>query len=276
MRFLGAASVPSLVCLLLVASVVDAGWIIVDESGHQTSLSRGRLKMAPRDAQGMSMVLDIGRARMWVADAGRRVFWEGTVEEYCQAMRGAMAGAMADMEKQMAEALKDAPPAQREQMQQMMKQMRGGGTPSGPAASVPTVIIEKTAETQTIAGLAARKYRVLSNGTLYEEVWLTTDPALLRELEMGKAPDTFGRMSGCMAGMAGGDRPEASAEFRKLYAEGWPLKVVYHGQGAPGGGGTAGTTVTRIEQRDLADREFTPPAGYRAAPITEVFAGQRR
>src|SRR5918992_3485034 len=127
----------ALALLLLVAPVAEAGWIIVDEGGHQTSLSRGRLKMAPKEAEGMSMSLDIGRARMWVADAGRRVFWEGTVEEYCQAMRGAMAGAMADMEKQMAEAMKDMPPAQREQMQQMMKNMRGGGTPGGPPAPAP-------------------------------------------------------------------------------------------------------------------------------------------
>jgi len=98
-----------LALLLLVTPAVEAGWIIVDEGGHQTSLSRGRMKMSPKEAQGVSMVLDIGRARMWVADAGRRTYWEGTVEEYCQAMRTTMAGAMADMEKQMAESMKDMP-----------------------------------------------------------------------------------------------------------------------------------------------------------------------
>ena len=258
--------------LLLVTSAAEAGWLIVDESGNQTSLSRGRLKMAPKESQGMAMSLDIGRARMWVADAGRKMYWEGTVEEYCQAMRTTMSGAMADMEKQMAEAMKDMPPAQREQMQQMMKNMRGGGAQAGPA---PKVTIEKTGEVTKIAGLSARKFRVLSDGKLYEEMWLTTDPALLRELEMQKAPDTFGRMSGCMAGMAGGPRPEESGEFRKLYGEGWPLKVVYYGgEGSPG---PAGSTVMKVEQRDIPDREFTPPAGFRAAPLSEVFGnpGQR-
>jgi Domain of unknown function (DUF4412) len=255
----------ALALLLLLTPAVEAGWIIVDEGGQQTSLSRGRLKMAPKEAQGVSMVLDIGRARMWVADAGRRTYWEGTVEEYCQAMRTTMAGAMADMEKQMAEAMKDMPPAQREQMQQAMKSMRGGGGPSGPP---PKVTIEKTNETEKIAGLSARKFRVLSNGKLYEEMWLTTDPALLRELEMTKAPETFGRMTGCMAAMAADPRPEASDEFRKLYAEGWPLKVVYHGET---GGGPAGTTVMKVEQRNIPEAEFTPPTGYKAAPLSEVF-----
>src|SRR4030095_1140301 len=78
------------------ASVAEAGWVIVDESGNQTSLSRGRLKMSPKESQGMSMSLDIGRARMWVADAGKRAYWEGSVEDYCEAMKTTMAGASGD------------------------------------------------------------------------------------------------------------------------------------------------------------------------------------
>ena len=89
--------------LLLVPPAADAGFAILDEAGHQTLLSRGRLKITPKGAGGIVMVLDVGRARMWVADAGRRVYWEGTVEQYCQEMRGAMSGAMAEMEKRMAE-----------------------------------------------------------------------------------------------------------------------------------------------------------------------------
>jgi len=119
MPTLRSAHLVALVLLLLVTPVAEAGWLFVDEGGNQTSLSRGRLKMAPKESQGMAMSLDIGRARMWVADAGKKTYWEGTVEEYCQAMRATMSGAMADMEKQMAESMKDMPPAQREQMQQM-------------------------------------------------------------------------------------------------------------------------------------------------------------
>jgi len=246
--------------LLLLAPAAEAGWVIVDDGGDQTLLSRGRLKMAPMKADGHSMVLDVGRARMWVADAGRRAYWEGPVEEYCQAIRGTMAA----VETQMTEAMKDMPPAQREQMMQMMKQMgRGAPGTSGPP---PRVTVERTGETATIAGLAARKYHVLANGKLYEELWLTTDAALLRELDLGKAPDTFGRMFACMVG-GGSDRVEATAEYRRVYAQGWPLKAVYHGEG----GGAGRSAVTRVEQRDLPEGEFAPPAGYRAAPLGEIL-----
>jgi uncharacterized protein DUF4412 len=272
MRYLLRAPWLALALLLLLAPAVEAGFAIVDEGGHQTLVSRGRLKMAPTEGRGVSMVIDVGRARMMVADAGRHLYWEGTVEEYCQEMRGAMAGAMADMDKRMAEQLKDMPPAQRQQMEQMMRQMGRGGAAGAPAGPPPQVTVERTNETDTIAGLSARKYRVLSNGQPYEEVWLTSDAALLRELDPGRAPDTFGRMSGCMAGTAaGGERPEASAEYRTLFAEGWPLKLTYLADGNRGG-----TTVMKVERRDVPEAEFAVPAGYRAAPLTEVLGTRSR
>ncbi|HEU4370218.1 MAG TPA: DUF4412 domain-containing protein [Methylomirabilota bacterium] len=248
----------ALASVLLLAPAAHAGWIILDEGGDHTLLSRGRLKVAPKRAEGHSVMLDVSRARMWVADAGRRAYWEGPVEEYCQAVRGTMAA----VDKQMAEAMKDLPPAQREQMQQMMKQMGRGGAP-GPA---PRVTIERTGETQTIAGLPTRKYRVLADGKLYEELWLTTEAALLRELDLERAPDTFGRVFACMVG-GGGERVEATNEYRQVYAQGWPLKAVYHGEG----GGAARLVVTRVEQRDVPEHEFTPPAGFRPAPLAELL-----
>jgi hypothetical protein len=249
-----------LALLLLLPLSADAGWVILDEGGDQTLLSRGRLKMAPKKAEGHSMAIDVGRARLWIANAGRRAYWEGPVEEYCQAVRGTMAA----VDQQMAEAMKDLPPAQREQMLQMMKQMgRGAPGASGPP---PRVSVERTSETQTIAGLSARKYHVLANGKLYEELWLTTDAALLRELDLGRAPDTFGRMFACMVG-GGSDRVEATAEYRQVYAQGWPLKAVYHGEG----GGAGRAVVMKVESRDIPDREFAPPAGFRAAPLAEIL-----
>ena len=154
MRFQNSVAVLTLGLVALLPVAAQGGWAIIDENGHRTSVSRGRLKMAPQGAQGVSMALDIGRARLWVADAGRKTYWEGTVEQYCQAMKETMAGAMADMQAQMAAAMKDMPPEQRAQMQQMMNAMRGGG--AGPA---PTVTAEKTGEVETIAGLSAKRRR---------------------------------------------------------------------------------------------------------------------
>jgi hypothetical protein len=252
----------ALFVILVAASTADAGWLIVDDNGDQTLVSRGRLKMAPREGDGRAMVLDLARARMWVADSGRRLYWDGTVEEYCQAVRGSMGM----VEQQMAEQLKDLPEAERAQALQTMKQ-RMGGDPSAPP---PRVTIERTPDTETIAGLTARRYRVLNHGKLYEELWLTSDNALVRELELARAPDTFGRMFACLAG-SGGARVEATGEYRQVFAQGWPLKAIYYGDG-----GAAGRAlVTRVEPREIPERDFVPPPGFRAAPLDEIFGGKR-
>jgi hypothetical protein len=108
---------------LLAAAAADAGWIVVDDNGDQTLISQGRLKMSPRRAEDTSMVLDLARGRMWIAD----------------------------------------------------------------------------------------------------------------------------------------------------FARGWPLKAVYHGEG----GATARTLVTRVERREIPERDFTPPVGFRPGPLVEILAQKR-
>jgi len=61
---------------------------------------------------------------------------------------------------------------------------------------------------------------------------MTTDPALLRDLELSNAPTP----SAACRLQCRRPRPEGSDEFRKLYGEGWPLKVVYYGAPAEAGG----------------------------------------
>lgn len=46
-----------------------------------------------------------------------------------------------------------------------------------------------------------------------------------------------------------------------------PLRVGHHAPGAP----QTLIDVTHIERRDVAEGEFTPPAGFRKAALPEVF-----
>src|SRR5262245_17181245 len=241
-----------------------AGYLIADQNGEQVLLSTGRLKMAPKSAGGLVMVLDVGRGRLWVADPGQKRYWEGTVDEYCEVVRGLSAVPTADLERLMADQLKDMPPEERERTLQMLKRAQGDAA----SGRVPKVTVQRTSVTETIAGLPTRKYQVLADGTLCEELWLASDPALLRELVVARAPETFGRMSGCLATAGGGSRVETTDEYRKIYSEGWPLKAVFHGPGGP----TPGTPVTRVERREIPEGEFARPAGLTAVPLLDVFS----
>jgi hypothetical protein len=240
-----------------------AGYVFVDDSGDQTLLATGRVKMVPKSADAPTVVLDMPRARIWVAHPGARTFWEGTIDEYCASVKGLVGAARAGME----EATKGLSPAEREQIQALMK-----AAGAAPPAKL-RVVVERTADTETIAGWPTRKYRVLADGRLREELWLTSDAGVAREFEVARAPQTFGRMMACMLdGQPTGAGVEDSAEYRQLYAQGWPLRSVFYGAG----GASGGSTVTKAERRDIPEREFATPAGFRRAPFAEVVGGGAR
>jgi hypothetical protein len=80
-------------------------------------------------------------------------------------------------------------------------------------------------------------------------------------------PESYGRMAACLDSRPTGQVVFESPEYRQLYSQGWPLRIVSLEGGTP----RPIVEVVRIEKRDLPEAEFTPPAGYRKAPLLHVF-----
>jgi hypothetical protein len=259
----------------LTATSVHAGYAMFDQHGGQTLVSKGRIKHAGQAPDQATMVFDVGRGRLWFANPRTRSYWEGTAGEYCTAMKGMVGSAMSEMEKQMKEQLAKLPPDQRAQAEQMMKQalqQAQGTRPGAQPAKPPKVTVERTGEQATIAGQAARRYRVLADGQPSLDVWLASDAGLAQEVGLARMPESYGRMAACLDTRPTGQVVPSAAvfespEYRQLYSQGWPLRIVDHGSGAP----QTMVEIVRIERRDVSEAEFAPPAGYRKAPLPQVF-----
>jgi hypothetical protein len=272
-RWLGGLAVAALV--LVAATSVHAGYVMFDQQGGQTLVSKGRIKHAGQVPDQPTMVFDVGRARLWFANPRTRSYWEGTVEEYCAAMKNMLGSAMSEMEKQMKEQIARLPPDQRAQAEQTMKQalqQAQGIQPGAQPAKSPKVTVERTAEQATIAGQPARKHRVLADGRPSLDVWLGTDAGLAQEVGLARMPETYGRIAACLDARPRGQIDSSaavfeSAEYRQLYSQGWPLRIVSH----EGGAARPMVEIVRIERRDFSEAEFAPPAGYRKAPLPQVF-----
>lgn len=286
---------------LLAAVPARAGYRVVDENGEETLVSAGRLKMIGRQGAARggqddhAMVLDVNRARLWIADTTKRSYWEGSVEEFCAGMHQAMTAAfgrlgdqmqqqMAELQQQIAELPKDEQ-AQTRQMRTMMEQMAKTAPPAAPAAGPPVprvrrVTVARTGDTATIAGVPTRKFRVRADGKRYEDVWISEDPGLARELNLERAPDTFGRMFACLfqgvETAPDGRRVEGTAQYRRLFGQGWPLKIVSYQEDGGAADGKTTTLVGTLERRDFAETEFRPPAGFRRASFPEVVGTEER
>jgi uncharacterized protein DUF4412 len=267
---LGAALV-----LLAVASA-DAGYRLTDRDGDETLVSKGRVKEQSGEGPGPESVFDLGTARAWMSNPERRIYWEGTIDELCTTIRETAKSMAKRMEEAMDAQLSRLPPAQRAKVEDMRRGLAEKRVAEErEAAKKPGVIkVEATGETATIAGQPTRKYRVLVDGELYQEDWLTTDPALAREFALDKASQLMSRVSACAeSGDPSGGRGKGVDEgevYRKLYPHGWPLKAVSHA----GGKTETKTEITKIEKQSIAESEFQPPPGYSKAPLGDVmFSG---
>jgi hypothetical protein len=257
---------------LFMPAAAHAGYRFVGEDGAETVISEGRMRVSV-PALGYLRGYDGARGRLWMANTKTRTVWQGTAEEYCQdakRTRDAM------MERQMA----NISPEQRRLMEQYTK------PPSAPSSV--KVTIERTEERTTIAGQPVRKIRVLADGQVMEELWLTTDPAFSRSVDYAKVREIERRVKDCTSGemLDRGDRdfenlPEmyrravdpgghrakqrltravqASPEYADLMREGTPLPP----------------KLDNLEQRDIPAAEFEPPSGYRAVAPDEVMGAPR-
>jgi hypothetical protein len=267
-------AVPAMI--LLAGSVASAGYLLVDKSGGQILVSNGRMKESAEGGAGPQSVFDLGRARAWMSNPEQNLYWEGTIDELCATIRETAAAMSEAAREAMEEQIARLPTDQRAKVEELRKTLaekRAAGERE--ERSKPGVIkIERTAETATIAGQPTRKYRVLVDGELYEEDWLSTDAALAKEFALDEASALMSRVSSCVASgnpaRAHGEGVDEGEIYRELYPHGWPLKAVSYrsGQAAPK------SEMGRIEKRDIPDSEFAPPPGYRKATLGEVmFSG---
>lgn len=259
------------------------GYRIASGEGAETVVSEGRMRTSV-PAMGYLRGYDPARGRFWMANTKTRTFWQGTVEEYCadaQKKQDAM------LERHMA----NMSPAQRRLMEQYKKdEANPEAKPAAPSAV--KVTIERTEERSTIAGQPVRKVRVLADGQPFEELWLTTDPALARSIDYAKVREIDRRVQDCVGGalqaqqeremekimetmpeyarrsmdptgarekLRLGKAVRSTSEYASLSREGVPLPP----------------NLTSIEPRDIPAAELEPPSGYRAAAPDEVMGAPR-
>ena len=264
--------------LVLVASApspASAGYLLVDVDGEQTLVSKGKLKESTEDGQGPQSAFDLVTARAWLANPDKRIYWEGTIEELCRTFRDTAASMGKAAEQQMEQQIARLPPEQRAKVEEMRKSTAAKrAEETAKEKAKPGVIkVERTNETATIAGQPTRKYKVLVDGKLYQENWLTTDPALSREFTLEKAAAAMSRVSACAESAEASSSHAKSVDegeiYRELYLHGWPLRSVSFA------GGTASprTDVRKVEKRDVPDSMFQPPPGFAKAPLGKVMFG---
>ncbi len=251
---------------IFLSSSARAGWLIQQvisstspqgtsqKVGSTNYFSKNRLK-AVQD--GSILIINYNTGQISVSDRNRKLYWSGTIDEYINGIRDYMAQAKREMEASM----KNMPPEQRKAVEEEMKKA-GGPTKVG------RISIEKTSDRQTIAGYRTTKYIVHLDENSYQEIWISEDLNISKDMDMKKIQDFQNKISRAVGSVYSGQAAgvEGSSEYQSLFEKGYPLKIVHVV------GQNKGTIlVTDVRETDLSDREFEVPEGYRRTTLQEIM-----
>jgi len=117
------------------------------------------------------------------------------------------------------------------------------------------IVVKKTGETAVINGFQTEKARVLADGDLMEENWVT------RDVSLGEIEKVMDKVALGFSKAFKTEMKEARGIYEKVKAVGFPILVkdytITHGLG-----GVDVLEVKKIEKRELKDEVFLPPKGY--------------
>ena len=257
--------------------IASAGWVIeqieyanLGAEGTRTLqyISKNRLKMV---GDGNAFMMDFAKNLFTAADQENRVYWSGTVDAYMQEVKTFQQAANDLARAQMVEAMKEMPLDQRKAMEDLLQQMpsANASAPPAPVAKRPAVTIEPTAETATIAGHKATKIMVYADGKPYQEMWLAQGLTMKADLDLKRLRGLQAQLTqAIMTTLPSRQSVEEDPAYAQLFEQGYPIKIVELGEG---GEPESVTEVMRIDQRDIPEREFQPPEGYRRIDLREFF-----
>jgi Domain of unknown function (DUF4412) len=257
--------------------VASAGWVIeqieyanlgAEGARMLQYIAKNRLKTV---GDGNTFIMDFAKNLFVATDPENRVYWSGTVDAYVQEVKAFQQAANDLAREQMEEAMKEMPPDQRKPMEDLLQQMRGtnASSPSPPGAKQPAVKVEPTTETATIAGHQATKMMVYADGKPYQEVWLAKGLTMKADLDLKRLRGIQAKLTqAIMADIPSRQGVEEDPAYVQLLEQGYPIKIVELGEG---GTPESVTEVVRIDKRDIPEREFQVPEGYRRIDLHEFF-----
>jgi Domain of unknown function (DUF4412) len=257
--------------------MADAGWMIeqieyanLGAEGTRTLqyIAKNRLKTV---GDGNTFIMDFAKNLFVVTDSESRVYWSGTVDAYVQEVKTFQQAVNELAREQMEAAVKEMAPDQRKSMEDLLQQMHSANASSvsPPAAKRPVVKIEPTPETATIAGQVTTKIMVYVDGKPYQEVWLANGLTLKGDIDLKRLRGIQAQLTqAIMAGIQGRQAVEEEPVYEQILEQGYPIKIVELGEG---GEPESVTEVVRLEKRDIPEREFQVPEGYRRIDLREFF-----
>jgi hypothetical protein len=236
--------------LLMGAATAQAGWVIQETRGDDVTtiyIDQGRVRLAE---PGQSTIFDTKKGTISWLDLKNKRQWSGSPEDLRKLMQKAYDQ---EVEKQ----LKPLSPEDREKYRKAIAEqlkLQKNATP-------PEVIIKPSGESARIAGYQADKYNIWVQERLREERWLAKIPGLEKDLDLTE-----------FSNLVRATYPPDASDWRQsqrlaeLGEKGYPLKTIEYDSVGP----VDIMVVTRVEEREIPEKLFQAPKGFKQGNPIEV------
>ncbi|MGI9534100.1 MAG: DUF4412 domain-containing protein [Thermodesulfobacteriota bacterium] len=211
----------------------------------------------------VSTLFDFDKDQMIVLDHNKKTYTVIDPKEFVKAVEEYTV----KMEEYRKKHLENLPPEQRELVEKMIKEREAE---SGLQRNTKIVIsVKNTEQTEKIAGYTSKKYDVMYNENLNEEIWLTNDLNIQKELDINKMSSLMNEFKKVNKRL-GDNSVKNEDAFINLFKEGgFPMKTIDHSFGES----VYVEEVVDVNQKDIPVTEFDLPKGYEERTVQSLLQG---
>lgn len=211
----------------------------------------------------VSTLFDFDKDKMIVLDHNQKTYTVIDPKEFVKAVEEHTK----KMEEFRKKHLENLPPEQRELVEQMIKEREAGNLLQKNEKII--ISVKDTEQTEEIAGYSSTKYDVLYNENLNEEIWLTKELNIQKELDINKMSNLMTEFKKVNKRL-GDDSIKNQEAFINLFRDGgFPMKTVDHSFGET----VFVEEVVDVNQKDIPSSEFDLPSGYEERTVQNLIQG---
>ncbi len=243
--------------LLLITSQIFAGIIIKEMDMEDSTMTTiyiqsNKIKVVSSDNVFM---FNVNNGKICLISPEKKVYWIGKPEEMAESVEKFK-------QKSMDEYLSKMTPEQKKAYKQYMKQEDKSADEK--AKKKIDVSIKKTSIKANIAGYSTYKYKILVNGKLKEELWISPNVKFENEVDIDKMENLMNKFRKAMG--EGEDSYENTEEYKKYVIRNYPLKRIHYRSD-----GKSVTITKSILKKKIDNKIFDMPGDYKKIELIELM-----
>ncbi|MEA1896180.1 MAG: DUF4412 domain-containing protein [Bacteroidota bacterium] len=256
--------IPFSLCVFLFSfsGSLFAGWIIHERNFDSESkdkyqytyyLQEQKLRL---EEKGFVSIFDLNDYTITFINSSKSIYWKGSVDSYLSELRDAVK----------AEMIKDITGRSKEE-QEMIKATYEYYISSlkdtlDNTQSSYKVELVNTGEKEKIAGISASGYGLFINKIMKEEVWVSDEVHIEREMDLMKLNALLDEIGAELPGVLS---RQADPKYAQLRKKGLMMKTIEYDFES-----SFTTEVYKLKQKDLDIQLFLPPKDYKEADLSEL------